>query len=71
MDKLCNSAEQKGGRQKRGTSQHSLNGRLKNPLCFAEGERNVYERVGLDSVKNCVLVEVLSTYTCSVEIELG
>ena len=58
VDKLCNSARPKGGRQKRGTSQHSLNGRLKNPLCFAQGERNVYKRVELGGVKNCVRVPV-------------
>ena len=28
---------------KKGTSQHSLNGRLKNPLCFAPGEECVQE----------------------------
>ena len=35
--------DKKAEAAKKGTSQHSLNGRLKNPLCFAPGEECVRE----------------------------
>ena len=48
VDKLCNSLGTKRLTAKKGTSQHSLNGRLKNLLCFASG-KECTQTIGLEA----------------------